>query len=141
MTCLSKSQKFNLRNSSVSKTASNIKWATCDGKASNYYDIVGIEIVGDIAFGKSIKLTGKSNVKKEFTIYGSHLTISISGFTIFSGILRPDQPVSFTVGSSDYTTSKTVPFTPIAGNYKVIAEPLDKNDTAFECYTITTTIA
>ena len=125
----------------VNKHASNIKWSSCDGRPYDFYEVVDVEVIGNLVFGQSVTITGKSKIMKPFTIYGAHVTASISGITIFSGIIRPDHPEDFNVGPAEYSITRRAPFTPLSGNYKVVAKALGEGDAEFECYVVSATVS
>ena len=111
-----------------------------DGKTFDYFEVTDVEIVGDLVIGNKVTITGKSTIKQPFTITGAHVTASISGVTIFKGIVRPDEPLSFKVGPAQYSLTRPAPFTPFKGNYKMIAKALGVGDVEFECYIVTATV-
>ena len=115
--------------------------SSCDGRPFDFFEVVGVEVIGSLVFGQSVTIIGKSTIKKPFTIYGAHVTASISGVTIFSGIVRPDHPEDFKVGPAEYSITRRAPFTPLSGNYKVVAKAFGEGDVEFECYIVSATVS
>ena len=131
-----------IRTAATPKAVTGLTWSDCGvSGAPRYMQINALSIVGDIASGSRISVSGSGTVMRAFTATSVDASVQLGFLKFYSGKFPMKESTYFGLGVQKFDFEPKVPITPISGSYKVTARLRDMVGQELQCFLVTFKIA